>query len=53
LDAEWLPYKVDHTLIVARNGQPVSAIETEKLIKGIEAFLSARRDEIPMSRQTN
>jgi ADP-heptose:LPS heptosyltransferase len=53
LDAEWLPHKVDHTLIVARNGQPVSAIATEKLIEGIEAFLSAHRNEISMSRQTD
>jgi ADP-heptose:LPS heptosyltransferase len=41
VNQEWLPYKVKHALVVAPEGEPVSAISGELLVREIDQFLNS------------
>ncbi|MBI3587474.1 MAG: glycosyltransferase family 9 protein [Ignavibacteriales bacterium] len=38
---EWLPYKVNHSLVTAEQGRHTSSISHEKIIMAIDSFLSS------------
>lgn len=40
VNKEWLPYRVQHELVVAPDNEPVSKISAAALVRGIDSFLA-------------